>query len=112
MKILAGALAIGALSWGAANTVHDVPPQIESSTSPAAALEKAPTPKPSAMQPGAFCPMAEKHCTLHPHQPVQLSLAERWKPWLETPTRWIARTERQLKNHMGYAQLDPDSRLP
>jgi hypothetical protein len=112
MKILAGALAIGALSWGAANVVSDVPPQIESSTSPAVALEKTPAPRPWAMQPGAFCPMAEKRCALHTHPPVQPSLAERWQPWLETPTRWIARTERQLKSHMGYAQIDSDLRQP
>ena len=112
MKILAGALAIGALSWGAANVVHDVPPQIESSTSTAAALEKAPASKPWAMQPGAFCLMAKKHCTLHAHPSVPLSLAQRWQPWLETPARWMARTERQLQNHMGYARIDPDSRQP
>lgn len=108
MKILAGALAIGALSWGAANVVHDVPPQIESLTVPAAALQKAPAFKHSARQPGAFCPIAERRCTLQWHPPVQHSLAERWRPWLETPTLWIARTEQQLKDHMGYAQLDAD----
>jgi hypothetical protein len=112
MKILAGALAIGALSWVAATAVRDVPPQIESLTSPAAALQKAPAPRSWARQPGAFCPIAEKRCTLHWHQPVQRTLAERWQPWLETPTRWIARTERQLRDHMGYAQNDPDSRQP
>jgi len=112
MKILAGALAIGALSWGAANVVSDVPPQIESSTSTATALEKAPASKPWAMQPGAFCPMTQKRCTLHAHPPVPLSHAERWQPWLETSARWMIRTERQLRNHMAYAQIDLDSRQP
>jgi hypothetical protein len=112
MKILAGALAIGALSWGAVNAVSDAPPTIQPRVPPAAELEREPAARSWAMQPGAFCPMADKPCTLHPHHPAQWSLSERWQRWMEASGQWIARAEQQLLSHIGYPHLAGDSRQP
>ena len=72
MKVVTGAVIVGAMWWGAANVVDDAPPQLEP---PVVELEAGPVAGPEAMPVGAFCPLSghSGKCQLRPTEPAQLS---------------------------------------